>query len=376
MTPTLAENAHEGASVEWKRGRLMFGGTIFLLLTLAIFWYQFHQIHAGDKIPRLNQLQWGYLILILGFLPLESIILGFRMWIVCRVLQPGIGIWTCIKADLVNSGIALLTPSQSGGGIGQIYFLMRGGARLNTAVTITLLTFVGTILALLVFGLYSIFVSGLAHTGNLFTGAVTTLALITAFMLFFGFCPGFFRMGVAAVSRLIWRIRQRRYPLHDWWPPGHSRACLPVDRMDPFCMKLSDFFYTYQADLRKFLEQGKLCFGVVLLLSLTFLASRFLLAYFCVRFLGIQGSTLMEIFKLQTALAFLTYLAPTPGNAGIIEEASLWIMGRIVPLGFAPFYNLLWRFVTVYAAASAGLLFLVQGILADAQGSVIRWRRP
>ena len=55
------------------------------------------------------------------------------------------------------------------------------------------------------------------------------------------------------------------------------------------------------------------------------------------------------------ALQFLTYLAPTPGSAGIAEGASLWIMGGIVPLGFAPYYNLLWRFSTVYLAAAAGL---------------------
>ena len=358
------------------RGRLLIGGLIFLLLTLAIFGFQFYRIQTGDDIPRLSQLRWGYLVLIACFLPLEALVLGLRMWVVCRVLQPGISYWTCFQADLANSGIALLTPSQSGGGAGQIYFLSRGGARIGTALTTTLLTFVGTMLALLGFGLYSLFFSRIGDTGPLFLGAVTTFALASAFLIFSAAWPGFFRVGIGAASRLIWRIRRKRYPLHDWWPPGHTRMGFPVDCMDSVSGKLADLAYTHQADLRRFLRRGKLSFVAVCLLSLAFLASRFFLAYFCIRFLGIQESTAGEIFEMQIALIFLTYLAPTPGNAGIAEGASLWIMGVIVPLGFAPYYNLLWRFSTVYVAATAGLVLLFQRIVADLQKNIHRWHRP
>ena len=140
------------------RRSLTIGGFIFILLTVAVFSYQFYRIQAGDDLPRLNQLRWTYLILILCFLPLETLVLGLRMWIMCRVLQPGISFWTCFEADLASSGIALLTPSQIGGGPGQIYILNRGGARLGTALNASLLAFVGTMLALLGCGLYALFV--------------------------------------------------------------------------------------------------------------------------------------------------------------------------------------------------------------------------
>jgi hypothetical protein len=146
--------------------------------------------------------------------------------------------------------------------------------------------------------------------------------------------------------------------------------------MDAVSGKLADLAYTHQANLRQFLRRGKWNFPAVFILSLTFLASRFFLAYFCIRFLGIQGSTAGEIFEMQMALLFLTYLAPTPGNAGIAEGASLWIMGSIVPLGFAPYYNLLWRFSTVYVAATAGLVLLFQRIVADMQKTIHHWHRP
>ena len=373
---TTCESVDRGRISGRRRGKLAVGGLVFLLLTLAIFGFQFYRIQAGDMVPRLSQLRWGYLILILCFLPVEALALGLRMWVVCRVLQPGISFWTCFQADLANSGIALLTPSQSGGGVGQIYFLNRGGARLGTALTTTLLTFVGTMLALLAFGFYSLFVFGIGSTGSLFTGAVTSLALVSAFLFFFGVFPGLFRMGIGAISRFIWRIRKQRYPLHDWWPPGYSCTGFPTDRMDAICGKLAGLAYTHQADLRRFLRRGKLSFLAVCLLSLTFLASRFFLAYFCIRFLGIRESTVGEIFEMQIALIFLTYLSPTPGNAGIAEGASSWIMGGVVPLGFAPYYNLLWRFSTVYVAATAGLILMFHRIVTDMQKNIHLRHRP
>jgi len=347
------------------RRSLTIGGLIFILLTVAVFSYQFYRIQTGDDLPKLNQLRWAYLALILCFLPLETLVLGFRMWIMCRVLQPGISFWTCFEADLASSGIAILTPSQIGGGPGQIYILNRGGARLGTALSASLLAFVGTMLALLGCGLYAMFASDVGHAGSMFAWAVIILGLISASMVFFGLCPGFFRAGIAVVSRLIWKIRGRRFPLQDWWPPDHSRTASPVDRMDSFSCELADLAYTYRADLRQYLQRGKLSFVIVCLLSLTFLASRSLLAYFCVRFLGIEVSTIGIILGNQIAILFLTYLAPTPGNAGIAEGASAWIMENVVPLGFAPYYNLLWRFSTVYIAATAGLILLFHRIMVD-----------
>ena len=348
-----------GDRLSGRCNKLIAGGLVFILLTFLVFWYQFHLIHAGATTPRLNQFHWGYLILILFFLPIETFALGLRMWIVCRVLQPGVRFWTCFKADLANSGVAILTPFQTGGGLGQIYILNRGGAGLGTAFAVSLLAFVGTMVALLAFGLYALFASNIGHAGALFTGAVIALTLMSAFIIISAAWPCFFRGGIAAASRFVWRILGKRYPLHDWWPPCHSQTGLPADQMDSFCGRAADLLYTCRNDLCRFLQQGKGSFIFVCLLSFAFLVSRSFLAYFCVRFLGIQGATLGEIFKDQIDLIFLTYLAPTPGNAGIAEGTSLWIMESIVPLGFAPYYNLLWRFSTVYVGAAAGLLLLL-----------------
>jgi len=44
-----------------------------------------------------------------------------------RVLEPSVRLWTCIKAEWANVAVSTLTPTQSGGGPGQICVLSRGG---------------------------------------------------------------------------------------------------------------------------------------------------------------------------------------------------------------------------------------------------------
>lgn len=356
------------------RGKLFLGGIFFVVITIAIFWYQFHRIAPGDETPRLDQIRWGYLILILLFLPLETFLSAARIWIICRLLYPHISFWTCLKADLGNAAIAILTPSQMGGGPGQMYFLNRGGVGLSTALTVTLLTFVSTLVTLLVMGLYSLFLAYVDHSHPLFIGAVSTLTLVSGLIILSAVYPGFFRMLISGFSRGFWRLRGQKYPLQGWWPPGRPRAGEPADSMGPLAIRLIDILYAYREDLIRFLLRGKILFIWTCFFGLAFFISRFVLTFFCVRFLGIEASSLSEIIEIQMTLVFLTYLAPTPGSAGIAEEASLSIMWGIVPMGYAPYYNLLWRFTTVYFGAVTGLLILWMAVLKD-MANVLRQKR-
>jgi hypothetical protein len=49
----------------------------------------------------------------------------------------------------------------------------------------------------------------------------------------------------------------------------------------------------------------------------------------------------------------------------VAEAASLSIMAEIVPPGFAPYYNLLWRFSTIYIGAMVGLLLILCAVVRD-----------
>jgi len=357
-----------------ERTKLILGSLAFLLLTIGIFWYQFQRVQAHDAGPEWSRLQWGYLLFMLLLLPMDTVSGGLRIWLVSRVLQPGTRFWTCLKAEWANIGVSMLTPSQTGGGFGQIYLLTRGGASVGTALTVSLISFLGTVIGLMCLGVYFGCFGDMLLKGPLFQGAVWTFTLICGSMVVGALWPGLFRVVIAGISRSFCRLCGGGGALQRWWarrgeglgPSLVSEQSPSQERMGPLAAKLVNLVYGYHNDARRFLREGRGSFGCVLLLSFAFMVSRGITAFLCLRFLGIQESTFWEVLEVQLALIFLIYFAPTPGASGLAEGISLTMMASVVPNGFAPYYNLLWRASTLYLPAMAGLLFLGHAMLQDA----------
>jgi len=179
-TPTLSENDIKKFGVF----RLVGGGLVFIGLTVGIFWYQFSEIPLGNRPSIWNQLQWGYLFWLLILLPVETFAAGLRIWVISRALQPGVSLWTCIKAEWANLGLAMLTPSQTGGGVGQIYMLSRGGMKLATALTVSLISFLGSMVVLLFIGVYSLLIAKVDHLAVFFQGALLVFLIVFAVVIF------------------------------------------------------------------------------------------------------------------------------------------------------------------------------------------------
>jgi len=355
--------------------KLILFGVLFLGFTIGIFWYQFHSIKPGMTIPSVSQLQWVYFIPLLFLLPAETVLSALRMRMICKILQPEVSYRTCLKAELANAGMAILTPSQTGGGPGQMYMLHRGGVKVGTALTISLLTFIGTMVSLLGMGVYTLLAVGSDRVGLLFAGAVYMFTIIAALILLSAVWPGILRCGISGSSRIYQRMRGGRVVLEEWWPPGAPGTGPATDRMGPFAIRFVNILYVYREDLVQFLRKGKAVFLLTCFLSVLFFFSRILIAFFCVRFLGIRNSTLGEVVGIQMALVFVTYFGPTPGSAGIAEGASLAIMGGIVSAGFAPYYNFLWRFFSAYVAAFVGILLILYSVYFDVRMEVRRkWK--
>jgi uncharacterized protein (TIRG00374 family) len=352
------------------RRQLILGTLMFLLCTVGILGYEFHHLQTSDHAPRWRDLRWGYFALILLCLPVETLVSGLRTRTIARVLHRDLGLWICIKAEWVNVAMNLLTPAHSGGGPGQVYMMSREGVRAGTALTISLLGFLGTMVGLLGLGLYSLFVSGIGNAGPLFATSVWTLIAMGTAMAVAATRPELLRAVLAAAARLVWRIRRQPPRVRDWWPPDAPRTGAAVARLDRLTGRLADIIYVYSHDVRRFLQGGTgtvRSIGVICLLSLTFLFARCLLAYLCVRFLGIETASLRQIVEVQMAVIFLIFFAPTPGGAGVAEAASWSLMTAIVPAGFTPYYTLLWRFTTAYVGAMAGLACLARALVQDAQ---------
>jgi uncharacterized protein (TIRG00374 family) len=352
--------------------RLIFGGLIFIGLTVGVFWYQFARIPEGSQSGIWNQLQWHYLFWLFLFLPIDTLAAGLRIWVISRVLQPGVSFWTCLKAEWANLGLAMLTPSQTGGGFGQIYMLTRGGMTLGTALTVSLISFLGSMVVLLFIGIHALLISRVETLALLLQGAILIFFLLFALMMIAVCWPASLNFVFRGIQRIIWKTGYQTQPNENSGFSQHTPQKSVTDIFHNLSQKLIALCSLHQRNMRRFFSLNRSSFIWVCLLSLIFMLARSIMAFLCLRFLGIEASSLADVLETQLNLIFLIYFAPTPGSSGLAEGASMLMLDNIIPAGFAPFYNLLWRSTTLYLPAIAGLVFLSWTIIQDARRAVDR----
>ena len=352
--------------------KLVCGGLMFIGLTVGIFWYQFSEIPAGNRASIWNQLQWRYLFWLLLFLPIDTFAAGLRIWVVSRVLQPGVSLWICLKAEWANLGLAMLTPSQTGGGFGQIYMLTRGGLNLGTALTVSLITFLASMVVLLFIGIHTLLLSNVDHLAFFFQGAFFIFLLVLALLIVAVCWPASLKFVFLGIDRAIWKISGQSRPKKNIVLPQNIRIGRLTNNLHNLSQKLINLCYLHQTNMHRYFSLNRSSFIWVCLLSLVFILARSIMAFLCLRFLGIETSSLGNVLETQLNLIFLIYFAPTPGSSGLAEGASMLMMDSTIPAGFAPYYNLLWRCSTLYLPAIAGLLFLSWAIIQDARKAVGR----
>lgn len=365
---TRPENSLKGPGVY----KLLFGGLFFVILTVGIFWYQFSEIPVDNRPAIWNRLQWRYLFWLLLVLPIDTFAAGVRIWVISRALQPGISLWTCLKAEWANLGLAMLTPSQTGGGFGQIYMLSRGGMNLGTALSVSLISFLGSMVALLFSGIHALFIAKIDHLIVFFQGAFFIFFLIFALVIF-GLCwPASLRFLISGICDRLRRLCGKNHSRKNIGLQQNFRIERLMNHLHNFSDRLIGLCYIHQVNIRRFFGQNKTSFLWVCFLSIVFMISRSIMAFLCLRFLGIQTSSLLDTIETQLSLLFLIYFAPTPGSSGLAEGASMLMMDSAIPAALVPYYNLLWRCSTLYLPAAAGLLFLGWAIMKDARKVVGR----
>ena len=352
--------------------KLFCGGLLFVILTVAVFWYQFAGIPGGQQPQIWQRLEWNYLFWLLLFLPIDTLSAGLRIWVIGRVLQPGVSFWTCLKAEWANLGLAMLTPSQTGGGFGQIYILSRGGMNLGMALTVSLISFLGSMVVLLFIGIHSLLISKVDHLAAFLQGAFFIFFIIFAAVIFAVCRPGLLHLGISKIYRKIQRMWGRKHSPGNTALAPNTRFTRLLAYLQILSQKLIDLCYMHQANMRRFFRLNSSSFIWVCLLSLIFMLSRSIMAFLCLRFFGIQAAALGDVLETQLSLIFLIYFAPTPGSSGLAEGASMLMMHGAMPAGIVPYYNLLWRCSTLYLPAIAGLVFLSWAIMQDARRVVYR----
>jgi hypothetical protein len=250
--------------------------------------------------------------------------------------------------------------------------LNRGGLNMGTALSVSLITFLGSMVVLLFIGIHSLLISRVEHLAVFFQGALLAFSLVFGALMVVVCWPGSLRLVASGISMAIGKIGDQNRSPDNINPTQNSRIKRLTNLLHNYSERLIDLCYMHQVSIRRFFSLNKSSFLWVCLLSLAFMLSRSIMAFLCLRFLGIQASGLFNVIETQLSLIFLIYFAPTPGSSGLAEGASMLMMDGAMPIGFVPYYNLLWRCSTLYLPAIAGLLFLSWTVLQDARKAIGR----
>ena len=327
------------AGAVWGRTRLARSLAFFLIATGIGFVILARRGTLGGLGVLAHVHPWALAIGLLHVL-LDQLLGGMRIGCCLRAVGERAPLRTCIASNAANVFLGGATPSQSGGGPGQILVLRLAGVSLAHATLASWLAFIGTALVFLTLSLVfprtassRLLPAGwhlYTHaTAVLFAGTLVALVLLLP--------------RPASLVRLPW-IGAR-------WARSRRRE------------QLEEFFERSRNGLHHALHRGKLFVAAALLLSVAIYLNKFLVAVTVLRGLGLDAP-LRAVLEFQMLQFLVLYFAPTPGASGLAEITAATIMQTLVPADRLAAYLVLWRTFTLYAGMALGALILVRAAAA------------
>ncbi len=321
------------------------GVRLFLALTAIGLIFVLYRSSFAGSINSLSGFRWQYLLLALTLVLFDWLLGGLRIYVFASRLQPGISFVGCIRAGLANIFMGGITPSQTGGGPGQIYVLYKEGLPVFDAMVVSFLgAFLGTVLFLPLCSLFFLVlfepVAVDFRLQYLLKGSFTIFMFFIALAVAGLATPGFLKRSVRFVAGLI-------PPINRWLErKGYlDIADVLVDR--------------YNTMMKYFLREGKSALVIGFILSAAIYINKFTIAWVVLRGLGID-TPYLEVIYTQLVLIMIFYFAPSPGAAGLAEISAAEVMKGIVPAECIGAYVLLWRLFTLLIGIAAGALVMVR----------------
>ncbi len=322
--------------------RIIHGIKLFLILTFIGITIIFYRSSFSESLMHLSSFRLDFLILALSLAILDWIVGGARIYIFASKVHEGLSFASCVRASLANIFMGGITPSQTGGGAGQIYVLYKEGMRILDATVTSFLGFLGTVIFLpLCAILVTIFVQSKidSFSFRIFSGTTISLfSLIAMAVIFSLIAPKRFEAALKFLIRNFSRVK---------------RLLERNNRLENIVQLVKE----YHELMLYFLQKGKrYLFGGLILTSILYF-NKFVIAYVILRGLGLEAA-FFEVIYIQLLLILIFYFSPTPGASGVAEISSAILMSKIVPVNFEGSYILLWRFFTLFVGMLAGAIII------------------
>lgn len=297
--------------------------------------------NASSLSDLLVHLDARFLLLALIGVPLlDWFVAGLRMWLFTSAVCPTVPYMACVRNCAIGSFMCSVTPSQTGGGIAQIWVLTQEGAKTGHAITVLLMTFLSSLMFYLVGALFLWFASDyitFPATINqlVFAVAVMVFALVAGGLLLALLFPG-------SVIRLLVLFGNKL---------GEG------SRIKTYLKRFVDWLKDSSVASRSIMKQHKIRFFFSIVLSIVIFMNKFFAAYLAARALGLEVP-LEQVLIIQMFLSILLYFMPTPGGSGGAEIGSAMLMASLIPETLLAAHTIIWRSALAYLAILVGgLLF-------------------
>ena len=316
----------------------------FLILSvlgiISVFFY------TGDTASLLQvaeQINIGLLLLCIIGVPLADwLIAGLRMWIFSSVLCPTVSYSACVRNCAIGSFMCSVTPSQTGGGVAQIWVLTQEGARTGQAIAVLVMTFLTT-LCFYIVGAMSLWFAADSITfpasvdSGIFATAVSVFGIVAAGLMLALIFPKYV---IANIERYAKKLNH------------HPRLASALSRLVNWLRDSSN-----ASD--QILKKHKFRFMIAIFLSILIFMNKFLAAYFAALALGIEIS-IEQVIIIQMFLHILLYFLPTPGGSGGAEIGATLLMASLIPESLLAAHTIIWRSALAYFAVLIGGLFFIR----------------
>jgi len=333
-------------TVEISRASIRKGFKVFAAITLVSLIVLFYATMTRESLRALGRIEVHYLLLALVLSVIgEWLLSASRIHLFVRLLSDQIGYKSSLRASLANLCMAAITPSQTGGGPAQILVLNREGLPLSKSIAVGVVTFMSTLVFMLILALI---LSGMGLHNfvglkfqHLFRYGSWIFALVFGAFLILFTKPTIFGMVVDRGASALYRIMGKVYRRPRW-----------IHRLFYYAEECHTTFALY---LRK--GKGTFLAGIGLTFAIFF--NKFVIAWVVLKGLGLNPG-LVQVVLIQILILLIVYFSPSPGASGAAELVSAALMARIVPREMLPLYTELRRFFTLYLGVGIGGTLLLR----------------
>lgn len=346
-----ASEKERSATALMSRRTLGRGLAVFTALTVAgLGALYIYGLRSQAKEVATN-LSTGFFALVLLAALFDLFIGGLRHYVFLRHLVPGTRLRLPVFADLVGRFASAVTPSQSGGGPGQIFILYRGGLPLPAILSTLTVNLLATLAFFVLAGVPVTFALG----DQVSSGAVRELIFVG-----FGVVLGLAVLLMLAMTRpdLITRpiaALVRKLDARDGAFAAATRRAGSA---------LVECAGGYERSCAQCLREGGVLPFVALVLTVVMYLNKFTLGWLIIRGLGLEVSYVLAL-SAQLVIQLILLAAPTPGGSGIAEISTGAVMSLLIPPGALVSFTLAYRFFLTYLPAAVGAFILAHELRSE-----------